>query len=147
MSHGKFFRRSFAAMRRFSRPRKIPRLQRGVLLSAFSDAGQRCAAASRIIVSDSIYERFRNMLVERALSLKVGISDDADLGPVINEKQLNSMIRAVDVARQCGAKVLLGGYRLTDSEHKTGFYFAPTFLAVVEPHGDISTSKLFCPLA
>ena len=66
-----------------------------VLLSAFSNAGQRCAAASRIIIFDAIYENFCRMIVERAGQLNVGVSDDADLGPVINERQLDSMLRAV----------------------------------------------------
>ena len=118
-----------------------------VLLSAFSNAGQRCAAASRIIIFDSIYEKFRAMIVERAERLNVGPSDDDDLGPVINEKQLNAMICAVDAARQRGAKVLAGGHRLTDTEHKDGFYLAPTFLEAIDPHDELSTTELFGPIA
>jgi aldehyde dehydrogenase (NAD+) len=56
-----------------------------VLLSAFSNAGQRCASGSRIIIFASIYEKFRKMLVAQTEKLKVGPGDDDDFGPVINE--------------------------------------------------------------
>jgi acyl-CoA reductase-like NAD-dependent aldehyde dehydrogenase len=118
-----------------------------VLLSAFSNAGQRCAAASRIIVFDAIYETFRDMLLERAGKLKLGPSDDDDLGPVINERQLNSMIRAVDGAKKRGAKILLGGERLSDLQHKDGFYMAPTLVEEIDPRDELSTSELFGPIA
>ena len=62
-----------------------------VLASAFSNAGQRCAAASRIIVFDAIYEIFRDRLVAATEKLRVGPGDDAFLGPVINGRQLESM--------------------------------------------------------
>jgi acyl-CoA reductase-like NAD-dependent aldehyde dehydrogenase len=118
-----------------------------MLLSAFSNAGQRCAAASRIIIFDSIYEKFRDMIVERAGKLKLGPSDDDDLGPVINERQLSSMMRAVDAARQRGARVLIGGHRLTDARRKEGFYLAPTLIDAIDPHDELSTTELFGPIA
>lgn len=118
-----------------------------VLLSAFSNAGQRCAAGSRIIIFDSIYEKFRDMIVQRGARLKVGPTDDDDLGPVINERQLNSMIRAVDEAEDRGAKVLLGGQRLSDPQHKDGFYMAPTLIETIDPRDPLSTTELFGPIA
>ena len=70
------------------------------LLSAFSNAGQRCASGSRIVIFDAIYDQFRNQLVERTKQLKIGPADDDDLGPVINESQLNNMLAAVAQAKQ-----------------------------------------------
>lgn len=118
-----------------------------VLLSAFSNAGQRCASGSRIIIFDTIYDRFREMLVERTKMLKLGIADEDDLGPVINEQQLTNMLAAVEQAGQNGAVVLIGGHRLTDLDHKDGFYMAPTLIENVAPHDDISTKELFGPIA
>jgi aldehyde dehydrogenase (NAD+) len=117
-----------------------------VLLSAFSNAGQRCASASRIIIFDSIYEQFRDMLVERTKRLRVGPTDEDDLGPVINERQLHNMLGAVEKARQNGATILTGGHRLTDAEHHNGFYMAPTLIENVDPHDEISTTELFGPI-
>src|SRR5210317_2662491 len=99
-----------------------------VLLSAFSNAGQRCASGSRIIVFDSVYDRFRDMLVERTNQLKVGPGNDDDLGPVINEKQLANMLGVVQAAQQKGAVVITGGHRLTDESHAGGFYMTPTLI-------------------
>jgi aldehyde dehydrogenase (NAD+) len=117
-----------------------------VLLSAFSNAGQRCASGSRIIIFDSIYEKFRNLLVERTEKLKVGPGDDDDFGPVINEVQLTNMLSAVERAREEGALVLTGGQRLTDPEHVDGFYMAPTILENVGPQDEISTKEIFGPI-
>ena len=118
-----------------------------VLLSAFSNAGQRCASGSRIIIFDSVYDRFRDMLVERTERLKLGPTDDDDLGPVINESQLKNMLHAVKNAQDKGAVILTGGDRLSDAAHRDGFYMAPTLIEEVDPHADISTVELFGPIA
>ncbi len=118
-----------------------------VLLSAFSNAGQRCASTSRIIIFDSVYDKFREMLIARTQKLKMGASDEDDFGPVINEGQLNNMLEVVGKARQNGAVVLTGGGRLNDAEHKDGFYMAPTLLENVNPHDEISECELFGPVA
>jgi aldehyde dehydrogenase (NAD+) len=120
---------------------------RWVLLSAFSNAGQRCAAASRIIVFESIYDRFREMLLAGIRKLTLGPSDVDDLGPVINEKQLNNMLAAIEQSRSEGAKVLIGGKRLNDDDHANGFYMAPTLIEDADPHSSISTTELFGPIA
>ena len=118
-----------------------------VLLSAFSNAGQRCASGSRIIVFDAVYDQFREMVVERTKRLKVGSSDDDDFGPVINEHQLNNMLGAVRRAPERGAVILTGGYRLTDAKHRNGFYMAPTLMENVDPEDQISKTELFGPIA
>ena len=117
-----------------------------VLLSAFSNAGQRCASASRIIVFDSVYDQFRCMLIERIKKLRVGPTNDDDFGPVINEEQLAFMLNAIERARQNGAVFLTGGYRLTGQEHRDGFYMAPTLIENVDPQDEISTTELFGPI-
>lgn len=117
------------------------------MLSAFSNAGQRCASGSRIIVFDAVYDQFRDMVVSCAKNLKVGSTDDDDLGPVINEEQLNRMLGAVEGARQQGAVILTGGYRLTDPQYRDGFYMAPTMIENAGPHDEISTTELFGPIA
>ncbi|VAW82370.1 Aldehyde dehydrogenase [hydrothermal vent metagenome] len=116
------------------------------LLAAFSNAGQRCAAASRIIVFSSVYDQFRDTLVERTRLLKVGPDDGDNLGPVINEKQLNNMLTAIETARQAGAQITVGGNRLGDELHREGFYMAPTIIENVHPHDEISVTELFGPI-
>lgn len=117
-----------------------------VLLSAFSNAGQRCAAGSRILVFESIYERFKEMLIERTKNLKIGPTNEDDLGPVINEKQLANMLSAIEEAAGRGATVLTGGHRLSDSEHAAGFFLAPTLIENAGPEDPISRMELFGPV-
>jgi len=120
---------------------------RWALLSAFSNAGQRCASGSRLIIFASVYDRFRDMLKEGAAKLRVGPADEDDFGPVINEKHLKSILGAMEKARAKGAHVITGGYRLTDPDHVKGFYLAPTLLENVDPGDDISATELFGPVA
>jgi aldehyde dehydrogenase (NAD+) len=116
------------------------------LLSAFSNAGQRCASGSRLIIFEAVYDEFRDRLVERTRGLRVGPSDDDDFGPVINERQLNNMLGAVERAAASGARVLTGGHRLSDPDHAGGFYVAPT-LVEADPDAEISVTELFGPIA
>lgn len=117
-----------------------------VILSAFSNAGQRCASATRVIVFDSIYDKFCEILVSRTQIMRVGPSDEDDFGPVINGEQLQCMVDAVERAQQKGAHVLVGGRRLTDDSHSSGFYMAPTVLEQVDAHAEMSTTELFGPI-
>ena len=112
-------------------------------LSAYSNAGQRCAAGSRFLVFDSVYEAFRDRLVEATKVQKTGIQDNCDLGPVINERQLTNMLGAVERARARGANVLVGGHRVGD----TGFYMAPTVIDGADHDDEISQTELFGPIA
>jgi aldehyde dehydrogenase (NAD+) len=119
---------------------------RWVLLSAFSNAGQRCAAGSRIIVFDAVYDAFRELLVAGTGRLRVGPGNDDDLGPVINERQLVNMLDAVAEARREGATILTGGHRMSGPEHAAGCYMAPTLIENVDPHAAISTREVFGPI-
>lgn len=114
--------------------------------SAFSNAGQRCAAGSRIIVFDAVYDAFKAKLVEAVAKLKVGPADTDDFGPVINEEQLTGMLAAVDRAKAAGAVVLSGGHRLSGGAHGDGFFVAPTVLEHVKPEDEISKRELFGPI-
>lgn len=124
----------------------LERATQAAVLSAFSNAGQRCASGSRLIVFDAVYDRFRSMLIERIERLRVGPGDEDDYGPVINEEQLKRILEAVKRARQRGASVLTGGIRLTDPAHARGYYMAPTLIEGVSPDDEISRTELFGPV-
>ena len=114
--------------------------------SAFSNAGQRCAAGSRIIVFDAVYETFKAMLVEATKKLKVGTGDTDDYGPVINQEQMRNMLAAVARAKQSGASVLTGSERLTGAAYGDGYFVAPTIVEHVGPNDEITRSELFGPI-
>jgi aldehyde dehydrogenase (NAD+) len=105
------------------------------LQSAFSNAGQRCAAASRIVVFDAVYEEFRSRFVEAAEAF-------ADAGPVISEASLGRIVEALARARDAGATVLCGGERLP----REGWWLAPTVLEGAEPDAEVSCTELFGPV-
>jgi alpha-ketoglutaric semialdehyde dehydrogenase len=114
--------------------------------SAFSNAGQRCAAGSRIIVFDAIYDRFKAMLLDATSRLKVGTADTDDYGPVINEQQMSNMLASVERAKAAGASVLTGGYRVSGPPYGNGYFVAPTIIEDVRPADEVSRSELFGPI-
>jgi len=107
---------------------------RWALASAFSNAGQRCAAASRVVVFDAVYDAFRDRLVEAARALAPE--------PVISEASLERLLAAVSGAKESGATILTGGERLA----RPGWYLAPTVLEGVAPDADVSCNELFGPV-
>lgn len=74
-----------------------------VCLSAFSNAGQRCAG-SRIIIFESVYSEFRELLVAAVNKLRVGPSDQDDFGPLINHRQLDNILGALKQAQDQGSQ-------------------------------------------
>ena len=112
-------------------------------LSAFSNAGQRCAAGSRFIVFDSVYDAFLERLLTRARAQRVGPTDDDDYGPVINERQMNRMLASVERARASGARVLVGGERIG----LRGYFVAPTVIEGAALDGELASTELFGPIA
>jgi aldehyde dehydrogenase (NAD+) len=107
---------------------------RWALASAFSNAGQRCASASRIVVFDEVYERFREGFVAGAEALVPEA--------VISEASLERIVDAVRRAAADGATVLSGGQRLD----RPGWYFPPTVLEGAAPDAEISCTELFGPV-
>lgn len=114
--------------------------------SAFVDAGQRCAAASRIIIFDKIYDEFKKLFIEKVRKLKVGISDKDDFGAILSEERLVFLLGAVKSALERGATLLLGGNRLASEEYGGGYFMAPTVLENVSPQDEISRKELFGPV-
>jgi alpha-ketoglutaric semialdehyde dehydrogenase len=100
------------------------------LTSAFSNAGQRCAAASRVVVFDSVYDEFRERFVAGAGSYETG--------PVISETSLERIVAALE-----GANVVAGGGRL----ERPGWWLAPTVVEDVPPDATLSRTELFGPVA
>jgi aldehyde dehydrogenase (NAD+) len=118
-----------------------------IALSAFSNAGQRCASTGRIIVLEAVYDALTKRLVKRIERLRVGPTDNDDYGPVINATQLANMLGQVEQALSQGGRLLTGGHRLTDPAHADGYYMAPTLLENVSMEAEISRTELFGPIA
>jgi acyl-CoA reductase-like NAD-dependent aldehyde dehydrogenase len=120
----------------------------GAIWGAFGTAGQRCTATSRLILHRDIKEKFTTMLKERTSKLRLGSPTDADtdIGPIINERQLERVKMYLDIARQEGAKVLIGGEIATEGELKNGYFFQPTILDNVTPQMRVAREEIFGPV-
>jgi acyl-CoA reductase-like NAD-dependent aldehyde dehydrogenase len=112
--------------------------------SAFIDAGQRCAAGSRLIVFDRVYDAFRTAVVARTAAVKVGSGPQDECGPVISRDSLDRLVSAVDGAVTRGARVLAGGHAVASLA--PGYYMAPTILENVSHDDEISQQELFGPI-
>ena len=117
------------------------------VLSAFSNAGQRCASGSRLILFAGIAGEFRERFVGAASRLKIGSADGDDFGPVINERQMTAILAAIDHAARDGARILTGGRRATAGALGRGFYIEPTVIDGLAPSHPVSHSELFGPVA
>src|ERR1700759_572544 len=115
----------------------------GIVWSAFGTAGQRCTAASRVIVHRGVYEALQSKLVARAERMKIGApwEDDTEIGPVINRPALEKVAGYTEIGKDEGAKLLTGGERV--SGH--GFYYRPTVFADVEADMRIAQEEIFGP--
>jgi aldehyde dehydrogenase (NAD+) len=115
----------------------------GIVWSAFGTAGQRCTAASRVIVQRGIYDALQSKLVQRAEGMRIGApwEDDTDIGPVINEAAVDKIHSYTGIGRDEGAKLLTGGERIEGH----GFYYRPTVFADVEPQMRIAQEEIFGP--
>lgn len=120
----------------------------GCLWGAFGTTGQRCTAASRIIVHKGVVREFTQRFVERAKALKVGdgLDPKTEMGPVINLSQLKKIEEYVEIGQSEGAKLLCGGHRLETPEHAQGFFFAPTVFTDVDPKMRIAQEEIFGPV-
>jgi alpha-ketoglutaric semialdehyde dehydrogenase len=115
---------------------------------AFGTTGQRCTATSRLILHCDIKEKFTAMLYERTskLSLGAGTDPNIDIGPIVNEKQLQQVSKYLDIAREEGAKVLIGGEIASEGSLKNGYFFQPTILDNVTPDMRVAREEIFGPV-
>src|SRR6266568_657623 len=120
----------------------------GALWGAFGTTGQRCTATSRIIVQKGVYGDFVGSLVERASKLRVGngLDETTDMGPAINERQLQGDLDYVEIGKSEGARLRCGGNRLHQGDHQHGFFMEPTVFADVDPKMRIAQEEIFGPV-
>src|SRR5216683_6910254 len=95
----------------------------GAVWGGFGTTGQRCTAASRIAVHEKVYDRFVEQFTRRAGALRVGngLDPKVQMGPCVNQGQLETVETYVKIGRDDGAKLLCGGRRLTGPEHARGY--------------------------
>ncbi len=120
----------------------------GSIWGGFGTTGQRCTAASRVVVHKKVYKEFTERFVARARALKVGSGLDltVEMGPLINERQLKTVEEYVEVGKSEGAKLLCGGERLTGGQYDCGAFYAPTIFGDCDPKMRIAQEEIFGPV-
>jgi aldehyde dehydrogenase (NAD+) len=120
----------------------------GVIWSAFGTSGQRCTAASRLIVQRGILDELTERLIARteALRLGHGLDEGTDVGPVVNHEQLARIDGYMEVARQEGATIACGGSIANVGALAKGFFFRPTVLTDVKPTMRVAQEEIFGPV-
>ncbi|MDO8633925.1 MAG: aldehyde dehydrogenase family protein [archaeon] len=116
---------------------------KGVVWGAFGTAGQRCTAASRVIVSQEVQKEFEKMLVKKTSSLRLGpgTNPSTDVGPLINKKAVEKVHYYTELGLSEGAKLLTGG----KPGKGKGFFYEPTIFSEVSPKMRIAREEIFGP--
>ncbi len=120
----------------------------GAVWAGFGTTGQRCTAASRVAVQKRVYREFLDKFLARVRALKVGDGLDpaSEMGPCINEQQLETVMKYVDIGKREGAKLLAGGQRLTGGPFTKGWFHEPTVFTDVAPKMRIAQEEIFGPV-
>ena len=123
----------------------IEKTSTGAVKGRFINCGQSCIASKRFIVVRSVAKEFIERFVQKTEKLKIGdpLSDDTDIGPLVNAKSLNNMESLVTDSVREGAEIITGGERA----YSKGFYYRPTIMKNVSPKMNIANEEVFGPIA
>ena len=123
----------------------VEKASTGAVKGRFINCGQSCIASKRFIVVKKVANEFIEKFVQKAERLKVGdpLSDDTDVGPLVNASGLKKIDSLVKESVKEGAEVLTGGEQLG----KKGYFYRPTVLKNVNPKMSIAQEEVFGPVA
>src|SRR2546430_6978414 len=119
----------------------------GIVWSAFGTSGQRCTAASRVIVQQGVYDELQKRLVSAAEQLRLGLGweDRVDVGPVINQSALDKIHSYTEIGKDEGAKLLTRGAGASGNGVSDGFFYRPTIFGDVQPDMRVAQEEIFGP--
>jgi acyl-CoA reductase-like NAD-dependent aldehyde dehydrogenase len=114
----------------------------------FINAGQTCAAGSRLLISEKIYDEFLEKLVQKAKQIRVGnpMDEATHMGPQSLQSQLLKIEQFVQQAKEEGAGILTGGHRTTVSGYEEGFYYSPTIITDLPNRSAVCQQEIFGPV-
>ena len=126
----------------------FPSAVENVVNGAFFSTGQKCTATSRAIVEDAIYDRFLQALVERTRKLKVGDGMQAgvDIGPLVDQAQMDTVMKYVEIGRKEAGAPKVGGNRLNGDGLAKGYFMEPTIFGDVTEQMTIAQEEIFGPV-
>jgi alpha-ketoglutaric semialdehyde dehydrogenase len=120
----------------------------GCLWGGFGTTGQRCTAASRVVVHEKVYRPFLDRFVARARALRVGdgLDPKTQMGPSVSQGQLDTVMKYVEIGKQEGATLACGGHPLTGGAYAKGYFHEPTIFADVSASMRIAQEEIFGPV-
>lgn len=120
----------------------------GLIWGAFGTTGQRCTATSRLIVHENVHDELVGRLKEAAENLKLGYGNDesTDVGPVVNQGGLDTIVKYIQIGKDEGATLICGGNIPTGDGLDDGFFFEPTIFTGVSPTMRIAKEEIFGPV-
>jgi acyl-CoA reductase-like NAD-dependent aldehyde dehydrogenase len=120
----------------------------GVAAGAFGSTGQRCTATSRVILMHPVADAFLEKLVNAAGKMRLGdpLEAGVDMGPSVDESQMQKVLEYIDIGKREGAELLCGGERPTDGALSKGFFVQPTVFDRVRPDMRIAREEIFGPV-
>ena len=123
----------------------IERAAEKAAFGGFINSGHDCTAATRILVHESVKEKFTEALLAQAQAFKVGqpFDEGVMMGPLISAKQLERVAGFVERAKAAGAKALFGGHTL---DFGGGHFYSPTLLTGVDQKAEIVQNEVFGPV-
>lgn len=126
----------------------LEKAAQAIVDGAFLSCGQKCTATSRVIVHRDVKAALTRKILERTAALKVGDGLDTTnhLGPLVDGKQLESVLSYVDIGRKEGARLLVGGEHLSSGAYAKGFYMSPAVFDDVDPEMRIALEEIFGPV-
>lgn len=118
------------------------------LFGIFFGAGQVCSAGSRILVEESIHDQFVDRFIERAKRIKVGpgLEEGSEMGAIVSEEQMESILKYIEIGKQEGATLALGGKRLTENGLDKGYFIEPTVFTNVTSNMRVVQEEIFGPV-
>ncbi|MBT1174661.1 aldehyde dehydrogenase family protein [Bifidobacterium sp. LC6] len=122
----------------------VDRLMFGIFLSQ----GQVCIAGSRLLVQSTIYEQVMHMLEERIPKIRIGmpLDEDTEFGPMVSKRHMEHVLEYIEIGKAEGAKVLIGGHRITKGDFAKGYFIEPTVLVNCNEHMRVVSEEIFGPV-
>lgn len=118
------------------------------LFGIFCNQGQVCSAGSRLLLEESIYDKFIERMVERAKNIRVGFGDDpnTEMGPLVSEAHMEKVLGYIEIGKQEGARLVVGGNRITANGLDKGYFVEPTIFVDTTPNMRIVQEEIFGPV-
>jgi aldehyde dehydrogenase (NAD+) len=120
----------------------------GAVWGGFGTTGQRCTAASRVVVHRDVYDSFLDLFTKAARKLKLGngLDERTDVGPVINRVQMEKVLSYIEIGTKEGAKLLTGGKACREGACARGYFIEPTVFSDVAAEMRIAREEIFGPV-